>query len=251
MKYYPVPVIIVVLLLLKILLRRSKLWNKAFDVVNKPGGSISIHEVVQDVIYKIRQAYQSRSGFLRKFLAAEKSVSVIQKPLLSKISTTDRFILMGSSTGGTLALEYILKQLPAGMPPILIVQHMPPKFTFQFAARLNELSALSVKEAEDNEVITTGNVYLAMGGMHLTVQRRGALLYTRYSDAEKCIFKNPQWMYCLLRRQRIGRNALGILLTGMGKDGAEGLLKMKNAGAAPLLRMRPVLLYGECPNGVI
>lgn len=239
MKYYPVPVIIVSSLLAKDSLTPIKaLELGAFDVVAKPHGSISVQEVTQEIVQKIRLAYQSREGFLKKASFFDKNNAMHQinrsgeTPLLSKITTTQKFILIGASTGGTVALEFILRQLPSNMPPILIVQHMPPYFTNQFAQRLNELTSLSVKEAEEGESIISGHVYIAMGGRHLTLHRKGSLLYAAYEDSERVHFQKPAADVMFSSAAKLlGRNALGVLLTGMGKDGGQGLLNMKNAGS--------------------
>lgn len=238
MVYYPMPVIIVSSVTTNDKYAAIKaLELGAFDVVNKPGGSISVKDVVTDVAYKIRQAFLLKEKYVerRKQIdtGLEKKGPVKHdSKLLTGIITTDRYIAIGASTGGTVALEYILKGLPSNLPPILIVQHMPPNFTLQFANRLNEMSALTIKEAEDEELVTPGTVYIAKGGYHLTVVRKGGSLYTRLTDTERIQFQKPS-VDVLFHSiaENAGRNALGILLTGMGKDGAEGLLHMKKQDA--------------------
>lgn len=240
MNYFPIPVIIVSSVTTKDQFAAVKaLELGAFDVVNKPGGSITIQEVMEDILYKIRQASTLKEGFIHKReqvnarLHQKKSAQPkISQSMLSKIKTTDRFIAIGASTGGTVALEYIFKNLPANLPPILVVQHMPPNFTHQFAERLNGLSELNIQEAGDGDLISPGTVYVAPGGWHLTVERQGASVFTKLIDTERVHFQKPavDVMFHSVA-QVLGKNAAGFLLTGMGKDGADGMLAMKNAGS--------------------
>lgn len=143
-----------------------------------------------------------------------------------------KVIFVGASTGGTEAVKVFLHDIPADCPPILIVQHMPESFTASFAARLNGLSKPHVIEAQGGEVLMAGTVYIAPGHSHLRVKRGAAGLCTE-------LFKTPP-----VNRHRpsvdvlfdsaaevVGRNAVGVILTGMGKDGASGLLRMRKAGA--------------------
>ncbi|NPV01430.1 MAG: chemotaxis response regulator protein-glutamate methylesterase [Brevinematales bacterium] len=238
MTYYPFPVIIVSSVTAKDSYASIKaLEIGAFDVVNKPGGSITVSDIIDDIVYKIRQAAMVKDVYVNRRLALDgklvKRPAVHHDPhILSNIATTDKLIAIGASTGGTVALEYILKNLPPNLPPIVVVEHMPTNFTKQFAERLNEISQLEVKEAEEDDLIAPGTVYIAPGGMHMTVYRKGALLYTQYTDTEKVHFQKPS-VDVLFESvaQEAGQNAIGFLLTGMGKDGAKGLLAMKQRGA--------------------
>ena len=239
MNYYPLPVIIVSSVTTKDRYAAIKaLELGAFDVVNKPGGSISISEVIEEILFKIRQAYQMKDAYIQKRKDIDGNKGETRKrpkiatSMLGSVATTDRYIGIGASTGGTLALEDIFRRLPANLPPILVVQHMPPNFTKQFAERLNELSELNIKEAEDGDLITQGSVYIAPGGYHMITVRQGASLFTRLTETERVHFQRPAVdILFQSMAESTGRNALGVLLTGMGKDGAEGLLKMKNQGA--------------------
>jgi two-component system chemotaxis response regulator CheB len=146
---------------------------------------------------------------------------------------TGTIIFIGASTGGTEAIREVLTRLPAGMPPILMTQHMPEMFTGSFAQRLDSMSAISVKEAEQGEIIEPGVAYLAPGHSHLLIKKaeRGGYLcelsrgepVNRHRPSVDVLFNSAA--------EQVGTGAIGVLLTGMGKDGAAGLLRMMKAGA--------------------
>jgi len=149
--------------------------------------------------------------------------------------TTEPIICIGASTGGTEALRDILVELPATTPGIIIVQHMPERFTAAFARRLDSLCQVRVKEAEDGDVVEPGRVLIAPGGHHMTLQRSGKRYTVHVVDGPHVSRHKPS-VDVMFRSAAYGagRNALGIILTGMGDDGAKGLLEMKQAGAATL-----------------
>ena len=149
--------------------------------------------------------------------------------------TTEKIIAMGMSTGGTVALERVLTTLPRTLPGIAVVQHMPEKFTATFAERLNTLCALEVREARDGDRLTPGLVLIAPGGRHMQVRRSGAQYHVEVRDGPPVNRHRPS-VDVLFRSvaQCAGRNALGIILTGMGDDGARGLKDMHDAGARTL-----------------
>jgi two-component system, chemotaxis family, protein-glutamate methylesterase/glutaminase len=146
--------------------------------------------------------------------------------------TTDKVIAIGASTGGTEALRYFLQNVPANSPGILITQHMPPGFTKSFADSLNTICEVTVKEASDGERVMRGHAYIAPGGKHMELYRSGAKyfikirggdLVNRHKPSVEVLFNSVA--------AHAGQNAVGIIMTGMGRDGAEGLLNMKEAGA--------------------
>jgi two-component system chemotaxis response regulator CheB len=146
--------------------------------------------------------------------------------------TTDKIIAIGASTGGTEALRYFLRQVPANLPGILITQHMPAGFTKSFADQLNTICDVTVKEAADGERVMRGHAYIAPGGKHMELYRSGAKYFIRIRDGELVNRHKPS-VEVLFNSvaTHAGQNAVGIIMTGMGKDGAEGLLNMKEAGA--------------------
>jgi len=188
----------------------------------EPGHSLD--EYAQELAEKIRAAKGAR---LRKPPAAAQPV-----PSVPRGVATNKIIFVGASTGGTEALKHFLLGMPADCPPILVVQHMPETFTASFAKRLDSLCAPRVIESKGNEKVEAGTVYIAPGHSHLQVRKTASGLVTellqtppvnRHRPAVDVLFHSAA--------QLVGRNALGVILTGMGKDGAQGLLAMHQAGA--------------------
>ncbi|MEE2002298.1 chemotaxis response regulator protein-glutamate methylesterase [Alkalimonas sp. MEB108] len=158
-----------------------------------------------------------------------------QRQSTAMSATTDQLIALGTSTGGTQALEYLLPRLPITAPGMLVVQHMPAAFTKAFAERLNTLSTVLIKEAEHNERILSGHVYIANGGLHLEIRRQGAFYYTVLRDGPLVSRHKPSVNVLFNSVAKYaGKNAMGILLTGMGDDGARGLLQLRESGAATI-----------------
>ncbi|MGV8834064.1 MAG: protein-glutamate methylesterase/protein-glutamine glutaminase [Devosia sp.] len=153
----------------------------------------------------------------------------------AKQPTTEPIICIGASTGGTEALREVLEALPADSPAIVIVQHMPEKFTDAFARRLNSLCAVTVKEAEDGDVVQPGRVLIAPGNQHMVLHRTGTRYTVNIVEGPHVSRHRPS-VDVLFRSaaQTAGRNAMGIILTGMGDDGARGLLEMREAGSVTL-----------------
>jgi len=148
------------------------------------------------------------------------------------LETTEKVVVVGASTGGTEALRMFLQALPADAPGILVVQHMPEKFTTAFANRLNELCQVTVKEAEDGDSVLRGQVLIAPGGKHLLLKRSGARYYAEVKDGPLVSRHRPSVDVLFRSTARYaGNNAVGVIMTGMGDDGAHGMLEMKEAGA--------------------
>jgi two-component system chemotaxis response regulator CheB len=150
----------------------------------------------------------------------------------NRFAATEKLVLIGSSTGGTEALRIILEQLPKDSPAILITQHMPAGFTKSFADRLNQVCDITVKEATHGERILPGHAYIAPGDKHLMLGRNGANYICQLSDSEPVNRHRPSVEVLFKSGQEVSpRNIVGIMLTGMGKDGAQAMADMKKAGA--------------------
>ena len=205
----------------------------AVDVFCKPSdaaaGGFTAHAA--ELIDKVKAASQARVRALVNHgnrPAPKLSVTQIYK-------SSDRLVAIGSSTGGVEALRDVILALPPDAPPIVITQHIPPRFSASFAERLNGLAAVRVKEAADNERIVAGHVYIAPGDRHLRVKRSGAALMTHAYDGALVSGHKPS-VDVLFHSvaETCGSAAVGVILTGMGRDGAEGLLAMRQAGANTL-----------------
>lgn len=148
------------------------------------------------------------------------------------IKTTEQIVLVGASTGGTEALKVFLEGFPHNAPGIVIVQHMPEKFTKSFAERLNTTCKITVREAKNNDTIVPGQALLAPGGKHLMVKRSGARYYVEVKDGPLVSRHRPSVDVLFRSAARyVGKNGIGVIMTGMGDDGAQGMLEMKEAGA--------------------
>jgi two-component system chemotaxis response regulator CheB len=233
MRLRPMPVVMVSTLTEKgsdISLRALELG--AVDFVAKPKLDIvrTISDYGEEIAEKIRAAAQAR--ILNRAREPLPPLPKIWGPAIS----TEHLIAVGASTGGTEAIRTLLEALPPDGPGILIAQHMPEGFTRSFAARLDSLSRMSVKEAEDGERVLPGHAYIAPGGRsHLLLQRSGANYLLRLSQTEPVNRHRPS-VDVLFQSvaAHAGPNAIGVILTGMGKDGAQGLLDMHLAGAHTL-----------------
>jgi two-component system, chemotaxis family, protein-glutamate methylesterase/glutaminase len=200
----------------------------AVDVMAKPNlaNEEQIMESGIELIDKIRCAYMSKHQ--RRGLSD--ATTVIRTHGRGVSSGT--VIAIGASTGGTEALTQILRDLPALMPPIVIVQHMPPKFTESFAGRLNQCCVLKVKEAQDNDVLQQGNVYIAPGGRHMAIRSNGLKSMISVFDSDLVNRHRPSVNVLFNSVAEVkGKHAIGVILTGMGDDGATGMLAMNQRGA--------------------
>lgn len=235
MAQHPIPVIIIS----SLTLANSKLALRAMDL-----GAV---EIIPKENLKNTREYllETQSLILQSLLFASQKrierhrLSLQQDPMKPQkktgqqrehFLTTDKIIAIGASTGGTEVIRFLLPKLPANLPGILISQHMPGGFTKAFAEALDAICQVNVREAQDGTRIMRGHVYIAPGGFHMKLSRRGAQYYVRVVDGPRVNRQRPS-VDVLFRSvaQEAGPNALGILLTGMGKDGAQGLLEMKEA----------------------
>jgi len=207
----------------------------AVDFITKPKIDISrgLQQYTDDIAEKIRTAASAKVK-PTPYAQVEKryTADAVLPSLANTISSTEKLIIIGSSTGGTEAIKEVLVKLPPDCPGILIAQHMPEAFTNAFAKRLDGLCRISVKEAADGERILPGHAYIAPGHSHLLLKRSGANYVTELSDGPPVNRHRPS-VDVLFRSaaNNAGKNVIGIILTGMGKDGAAGMLEMKQAGA--------------------
>jgi two-component system chemotaxis response regulator CheB len=157
---------------------------------------------------------------------------VMKRPVPVGVKTSDRIIAVGASTGGTEAIREFLVGMPVDCPGIVIVQHMPENFTKMFAERLNGLCKINVKEAEHNDPILPGHAYIAPGGKHLWVKREGGQTLAKLSTEPPMNLHRPSVDFLFMSVAKfIGADATGVIMTGMGRDGAQGMLEMKKKGA--------------------
>ncbi|USA42765.1 chemotaxis response regulator protein-glutamate methylesterase [Spongiibacter taiwanensis] len=213
----------------------------AVDVVCKPEIDIAqgLREYANQIIDKVKAARLAKVSRLVESSEAPRSGSIV-KPAASQNSnlhfqTTDQIIALGASTGGTEAIRQVLENLPADTPGMVIVQHIPGMFSEPFAQRMNSICQMTVKQAVHGERVLHGHVYIAPGDQHLLVRRDGARYYCVLSDAEPVNRHKPS-VDVLFHSvaQQVGKNAVAVMLTGMGKDGAAGMLALHNLGCRTL-----------------
>ena len=212
----------------------------AVDIVTKP--KIGTKQFLEESRIRLCDSVKAaaRAKMRRKPLAPAIKVepkltadAVLPGPTgKAMFGTTEKVVLVGASTGGTEALRVFLEALPRDCPGIAIVQHMPEKFTAAFANRLNSICKVAVKEAQDNDTVLRGQVLIAPGNKHMLLKRSGARYYVEIKDGPLVRRHRPSVDVLFRSGARYaGKNAVGVIMTGMGDDGAEGLREMKEAGA--------------------
>ncbi|MCP3875741.1 MAG: chemotaxis response regulator protein-glutamate methylesterase [Desulfobacteraceae bacterium] len=243
MKHFPLPVIIVSSLSTKgskIALEALSLG--ALEVISKPSAAYSVGDMSVQLAEKIRAVYGAK---LKPVLTQKrKPMAAIKSKALA--ATTNKIIAIGASTGGTEALKKVLIRLPQNFPGIVVVQHMPAQFTTSFADRLDELCQMRVKEAQNGDTVTNGQVLIAPGNYHMLLKRSGARYYVEVKTGPLVHYQRPA-VDILFKTvaKYAGANAIGIILTGMGKDGAKGMLEMKKAGAINIAQdEKSCVVYG-------
>lgn len=205
--------------------------NGAVDFVLKPSSSFGnqLDGMLEELVEKIKAAsVVDVSRFRGRY--RDRKLKKQSSGVLS--GSTDKVIAIGASTGGTVALRQLIESFPADLPGTVIVQHMPPNFTRMFAEKLNEIADVEVKEAQNGDRIIRGRVLIAPGGYHMEVRRSGGRYIVRIKEGEKVNGHCPSVdvLFSSLADQ-VGENALGIILTGMGRDGADGMARMRKNGA--------------------
>ena len=231
MQYHPLPVIIVSSLTSKgSKLALEALSIGALEVISKPSAAYSVGDMGVQLAEKIKAVAAVR--IVAKEPPAKKTGPNAALGSRALAATTNKVIAIGASTGGTEAIKRVLTRLPPNAPGTVVVQHMPAKFTTSFAERLDSLCDMTVKEAQDGDTVTNGTVLLAPGNYHMVLRRSGARYFVQVKQGPLVHHQRPAADVLLKSVARYaGANALGIILTGMGSDGALGLLAMKEEGA--------------------
>ena len=243
MRYQPMPVIIVSSLTAQgSALALDAMDAGALDVMCKPGSSFSVAEMTDQLVQKIRAVRWAQVKRSDDSL----SPAVQRSPTMSISQTTHKIIAIGASTGGTEAIREVLMRFPANAPGTVIVQHMPAHFTTSFAERLNQLCEIEVREAQDGDSVRPGLALIAPGNYHMLLRRSGARYYVEVRDGPLVCLQRPSVDVLFKSTARFaGANAVGAILTGMGSDGAKGLLEMRQAGAWTLAQdEKSSVVYG-------
>ena len=248
MHFHPMPVIIISSLgQASCQAALDALRYGAVEVLAKPGGPYSVGELRSSLAGKIRAAAAARikrveaafapspapaAAMSEPSSAAPVAVELYHPPLTVPPFHSSTLIAIGSSTGGTEALKEVLTKLPATTPGIVITQHIPPVFSRAFANRLNDLCAMEVKEAEDGDLVGPGRVLIAPGNFHMLVRRSHEGYKVQVKDGPQVCYQRPSAdVMFSSAAEAAGKHVVGVILTGMGSDGAQGMLKMKRAGA--------------------
>lgn len=230
MKHLPTPVVVVSSLTPKnseTALRALELG--AVEVIAKPGSQFSVPDI-NPLARAIRAASIAR---VTQREAVAESEGVVKRAVApARLQTTHKILAIGASTGGTQAVEVVLKSLPVTTPGTVIVQHIPQDFSRSFAERLNKVCAMEVREAKDGDAVVPGVALVAPGHSHMILQQSGARYHVRIKGGAPVHFQRPSVDVLFQSVARnAGRNAVGVILTGMGADGAKGLLMMRESGA--------------------
>ena len=244
MRLRPMPVVMVSTLTergAEVTLRALELGASDFVATPKIGVADGLRQLAEDITEKVRTAAKAHVRRLPPAAVPAGSAPGTPAPAgvrpaapvasLGRLST-EKIIFIGASTGGTEATKEVLMNLPADAPAVVITQHMPAGFTRSYAARLDGLCRIRVKEAVDNERVLPGHAYIAPGGLHLSVERSGANYVARVRDGDPVNRHKPSVEVLFESAARVvGQNALGVMLTGMGADGARAMKTMKDAGS--------------------
>lgn len=233
----------------------------AVDFVAKPKIDLTntIDEYADEIIAKVKAAAKVNVKALESVavsspekLTADAVLKRKSASIPAHLETTEKVIAIGSSTGGTEAIKAVLQELPANFPSIVITQHIPVTFSQSFAERVDGVSALKVHQAEDGQQILPGHVYIAPGDKHLVVERSGARYYCRLNDGPPVSRHKPS-VDVMFRSvaQNVGQNAIGVMLTGMGDDGAKGMLEMKEAGATNFVQDEKSSIVWGMPGSAV
>jgi len=233
MKHYPLPVVMVSSLTQKgAETTMAAMDAGALEIVAKP--VLEKHDfqpLAHELLDKVKAAARARM----KPPPSPEELAKRRKPLTAMVATTNKIVAIGASTGGTEALKDILMKMPPNCPGILVVQHMPEMFTTAFAKRLDDLCEIGVKEAADGDSVVNGKCLIAPGNRHMVLRRSGSRYFVEIKEGPPVNRHRPsvEVLFNSVARTA-GKNAVGVILTGMGSDGAQGMLNMKTEGAKTL-----------------
>lgn len=229
----------------------------AVEIVAKPrlGCAQFLRESSTSICHVVKAAAAVRPGKLRAQQAVEPKLTadaILAPATKAMVETTEKVVVVGASTGGTEALRAFLQVLPEDSPGIVIVQHMPEMFTRAFANRLDSICQITVKEAESNDTVLRGRALIAPGNHHLLLKRSGSRYYVEIKDGPHVSRHRPSVDVLFRSAARYaGRNAIGVILTGMGDDGARGMLEMKENGAYTFAQDEATSVVFGMPNEAI
>jgi two-component system chemotaxis response regulator CheB len=251
MQHFPLPVIIVS----SLTVAGGKMALEAIDagaveVMCKPGAAYTVGDMSLALADKIRAAAMLKGKIVGGTTAAKTVVS----DRLAMSQTTNKILAIGASTGGTQAIQDVITRFPRNAPGTVIVQHMPANFTKSFADRLNSLCDIEVKEAEDGDSVIPGVALLAPGNRHMVLRRSGARYFVEVRDGGPLVYHQRPSVEVLFKSvaKYAGSNAVGAILTGMGADGAKGLLEMRQAGAFTIAQdEKTSVVYGMPKEAVL
>jgi len=220
----------------------------AVDFVSKPLSDVfkGLTNMMEELREKVKLASKANVSHWKNKKRVPTKQGRISASTTSLAESTHKVIAIGASTGGTEAIKHVITKFPATFPGIVIVQHMPPGFTQLFAEKLDTICAMSVKEAENGDTVLPGKILIAPGDKHLEVYRSGGLYKIKLKEGEKVSGHRPSVdvMFNSVSKS-VGRNAIGVILTGMGRDGASGMLEMKNTGAKTIAQNeKSCVVYG-------
>jgi two-component system chemotaxis response regulator CheB len=229
MQFHPMPVVVISSLAQPSCRVAVKaLEAGAVEVLAKPGGPYSVGELRHGLAGKVRAAAAARIGKRTTDAVAQRAAAAISPSMLAP----GMVIAIGASTGGTEAISAVLSRLPASTPGTVIAQHIPPEFSRAFANRLNETCPMDVKEAVDGDMLRPGLALVAPGDFHMVLRKSGARFFVAVKTGPRVCYQRPS-VDVLFHSvaEAAGGNSIGVLLTGMGSDGAQGLLRLREAGA--------------------
>ncbi len=229
----------------------------AVDIIAKP--RLGTKKFLEESRVMLCQAVKAAAAASLRMHTPDRAIepkltadAILSRATGAMLQTTEKVVVIGASTGGTEALRLLLEALPADAPGIVIVQHMPEVFTHAFANRLDSLCQISVKEAESNDTVLRGRALIAPGNHHLLLKRSGARYYVEMKDGPLVCRHRPSVDVLFRSAARYaGRNAVAVIMTGMGDDGARGMLEMKEAGAATIAQDEATSVVFGMPNEAI